>query len=212
MRKRAGSLSGQDPCCLRMNYTCSSLSSKSTIWHLPTPLSNSRGSSSLEGWGWGSAGAVPEWHFLRYLQSPWEMLTRNSICSLTSVFTVENLSEVDLCLFVAVETRAISKIAKLWKIYYLYNAEWVSDELSDSIALTLLHSDLFPWKERLGCVELLLIAGICVWHHTPRYPWHTLLPVSASDFPLTAVHASHLPCGQITGSMAPCKHNEDSAG
>lgn len=41
------------------------------------------------------------------------MLTRNSICSLTSVFTVENLSEVDLCLFVTVETKAISKIAKL---------------------------------------------------------------------------------------------------
>lgn len=69
------------------------------------------------------AQAVTEWHFSHYLQSPWEMLTRNSVCSLTLGFMVENLSKMDL--FVTWEARIIAKVAKLGKIYYLYKAEWL---------------------------------------------------------------------------------------
>ena len=51
------------------------------------------------------------------------MLTRNSVCSLTLGFMVENLSKMDL--FVTWEARIIAKVAKLGKIYYLYKAEWL---------------------------------------------------------------------------------------
>lgn len=37
---------------------------------------------------------------------PWEMLTRNVVCSLTSVFMVENLSKMDL--FAILETNVHS--------------------------------------------------------------------------------------------------------
>lgn len=69
------------------------------------------------------AQAVTERHFSHYLQSPWEMFTRNSICSLTLGFMVENLSNMDLS--VTWEARIIAKAAKLQKIYYLYKAEWL---------------------------------------------------------------------------------------
>lgn len=52
------------------------------------------------------------------------MFTRNSVCSLTLGFMVENLSNMDL--FVTWEARIIAKVAKLRKIYYyLYKAEWL---------------------------------------------------------------------------------------
>ena len=73
------------------------------------------------------------------------------------------------------------------------------------LSLLLLHSDLFPWKGEIGSHGASADCGDLGVTPTPRYLWHTLLHVSASDFPLIAAHESHLSSGQITGSMAQCK-------
>lgn len=131
------------------------------------------------------AQAVTEEHFSHYLQSPWEMFTRNSVCSLTLGFMVENLSNMDL--FVTWEARIIAKVAKLRKIYYyLYKAEWLWDGLSNRGALTHLCSGLLSWEEMIerkgvpaGCSGLPVTFNIrdLLWASASHFPLITIMKV-----------------------------------
>ena len=118
------------------------------------------------------------------------MFTRNSVCSLTLGFMVENLSNMDL--FVTWEARIIAKVAKLRKIYYyLYKAEWLWDGLSNRGALTHLCSGLLSWEEM---IERKGVPAGC-WGLPVTFNIRDLLWASASHFP--NYNESHLSSSRL---------------